>query len=457
MADVDFSKIHNEFLHLYHAYTDNTESPDMFHCWSGLSALSACLGKRVWLPHGIHKIYSNMYIVLSGPPGVRKSTAISWATHRLKNATNIAWAPDDTGGQRQGLIKALSQTKEQPDSETGKKTAAIAGAQSNPIELQKMLDGLSFDYPLREPEVLYGAFQELDSALGTSQRDLLTFFRIIWDSSRYTYQLRNEIIVLEEPVLSFISATTPENLAGCLPEGSFSSGFCSRVIFVYSDTKKARLPDPPPPDESLVRQVETVFSYAHTKLHGAVKVEKQAKTFIDELYMHSIDNVEDARFIHYLQRRQTHLIKTMITLAAGRQDRIITIQDALDAHYLLSVTEIDMPMALGEFGLSPTARAQQKILDCLRAKSNGVMKDLSVWAQLQRDVKLAEYKSAIDNLVNAGKIKKRKVKIGGIDTLIYIAVRKESEVIDAIYQRHRIQTETEKQQIATSTTKEVIG
>ena len=96
----------NKFLKLYLTYVEETESPRIFHIWAALSCISACLGRRAKFPFGIGPIYANSYIALVGPPATRKSTVTSIATKLLKAATTIRFAPDDTGGQRQGIITA---------------------------------------------------------------------------------------------------------------------------------------------------------------------------------------------------------------------------------------------------------------------------------------------------------------------------------------------------------------
>ncbi len=74
------------FIDSYLHYIGHSESPTTFQRWSIITALSAWLGKRFYLKHGHSQINSNMYVMLMGAAGTRKSTAIKVASKLLKKA-----------------------------------------------------------------------------------------------------------------------------------------------------------------------------------------------------------------------------------------------------------------------------------------------------------------------------------------------------------------------------------
>lgn len=68
------------FVDAYFEYAKDGYVPDKFHYWSGLSAVSAALERKVWLPWANKfDIFPNMYVLLVAGPGVGKSTAINIA------------------------------------------------------------------------------------------------------------------------------------------------------------------------------------------------------------------------------------------------------------------------------------------------------------------------------------------------------------------------------------------
>src|SRR5690349_22204716 len=89
----------HEFLESYLQYVRNTESPKLLHIWAALSAVSACLGRRCWFESG-KPVWPNQYVVFSGLPGGRKSSAIDFAVDLLKQVTSIRFSPDDTGDRK---------------------------------------------------------------------------------------------------------------------------------------------------------------------------------------------------------------------------------------------------------------------------------------------------------------------------------------------------------------------
>lgn len=84
-----------DWIDTYLEYTYNTESATIYHKYTGLSVISACLRKKVWLSIGRINIYSNMYVLLIGPPGgPRKSEAIASGLKFLHEIPDIRLSAD---------------------------------------------------------------------------------------------------------------------------------------------------------------------------------------------------------------------------------------------------------------------------------------------------------------------------------------------------------------------------
>ncbi len=401
-------KITNSFVQDYLEYAKETESPEIFHMWSGLSAISACLGQHVYTDFGLGPIHPNMYVVLVGPPGVRKSTAINWAKKRLKAAVNLEFAPTDTAGQRQGLMSAF--LKENPK-EDSKVDESIVKAFSD-INLfnqeETFLDmiGEVEDTRIRveDKETLYGMFNEFDSMIGQKQREMLTFLINLWDMERYVYRLAKTSTVLEQPMFSFLAATTPSSISESLPPGSGSSGFLSRLIFVFSEATKKKIADPQPPEQELCDLIEEHFSSIARNCRGCIKRTDKAKALLEEIYLESKSSIEDPRFIYYVQRRYTHLIKLCLLLAVARKSSVITPLDVEEGLILLEATEKEMHKALGQFGTTPIGLAQQEVLDMLDQGGHTTLKS-GLFSRMTSRFKIFEIEQAISNLITLGRIK----------------------------------------------------
>ena len=65
------------FLHNYNEFVKENEAHPTYHLFSGLVALSSIVSRRVWIAQGYFDVHPNLYVTLVGPPGNRKTTAMS--------------------------------------------------------------------------------------------------------------------------------------------------------------------------------------------------------------------------------------------------------------------------------------------------------------------------------------------------------------------------------------------
>ena len=70
----------------YIEYRAETEPPAIYHRWSMIASVAALLGRRFYIPFGSSHIYPNLYIMLIGGVGTRKSSAIKEATKLIGQA-----------------------------------------------------------------------------------------------------------------------------------------------------------------------------------------------------------------------------------------------------------------------------------------------------------------------------------------------------------------------------------
>src|SRR6476469_4766102 len=66
----------DDFFKEYLEYSSENEVPTFFHRWVAVVSLGALLGRQFSFSLGHFNIMPNMYAMLIGNPGTRKSTAI---------------------------------------------------------------------------------------------------------------------------------------------------------------------------------------------------------------------------------------------------------------------------------------------------------------------------------------------------------------------------------------------
>lgn len=418
--EFDFATSHPA-VRLYLQYIENTESPRIMHVWSFLSGISAAMGRRCWLEYGPEQIFPNMYVILTGPPAVRKSTAFKIMTKLLRKHTNVRFAPDDTGGQRQGLIAAMMNISDGKDedekkiisllTDMGKSGVSSDGAVTI-ADLSDRLDEVgNLCLDTRDPRTMFVAASELNSILGEGNTALLTFLQKMWDGDPYEYQLKASSHLLKDALLGMIGATTPSQLALAMPPEAVGQGFTSRAIFVFADKKHIRKIARPTLDLKAEEKLGEIFEKVSGHFDGPFHEDAVAATHLDKLYERGVV-IADPRFVHYADRRHTHLQKLCMALAASRGEQVIRDIDVNFADQLLLFTEEQMPEALGEYGMNKLGAAKQRLLDYLKTTTDPIPTNL-LYGLLSRDMSQMDFKHTIVELHNAGKLTQINVPVLG--------------------------------------------
>ena len=391
--------VNNEFLRKYLAYVEQTESPKLMHIWSAISAASACMGKHVHLPFGIGNIYPNIFVLLVGPPGTRKSQSIKYASKLIKSSTGVRFAPDDTGGQRQGLIAAIEGDMQLDDAEQELELMA------NAFKINDLSDVGRINVSTvngNDTHHIFACASEFGTFMGEGNVNMTRFLNKVWDGEDYHYKLKNTQKVLKDPLMTIVGGTTTSDIARILPTESIGQGFMSRWILVFAPQKAKKVARPKLNIE-LADWLKERFAWLHYDMHGEMTESPAAADMLNNLYETEEVNMQDSRFLYYSERRHTHLQKLCMIVAALRQSYEISVEDVEQANLLLSATEEYMPEALGEFGLSPVGAAKQKMVEFLQHTHEPITTSI-LWTVMQRDMKMSDFKSAIADLINSDKI-----------------------------------------------------
>lgn len=397
-------EFNSEFLNSYMTMVEDTESPRLFHVWSALSGLSSCLGRKCWFPFGPMTIFPNQYVALVGTPGTRKSTALGIMKRQLKKSTGVRFAPKDTAGQRQGLVSALAGPQASDKEFLDGVNLAIADDSLMGLSLEQVASiSNEVDEDDAETHMQFGKDKhhlmaiatELGQFIGQNNFAMLDFLGALWDGEDYEYQTKLGLTVLKDPLLNLLSATTPTSLNLAMPAAAGGQGFLSRMILVYGSKKYKSVPRPLEPDGDSVAQVRDGFNRAYYQLTGPFQETTQATSYCESLYECSLE-ITDPRFAYYQERRQDHLIKLAMALAASRGDITIVLEDYEEAHRILRATERGMPDALGEFGMNPLAALKQGMLEFIRSRGTITVEELRL--NFHRDSRATDFIEAVNDL-----------------------------------------------------------
>jgi ABC-type phosphonate transport system ATPase subunit len=88
------------FIESYLDFYADTEVPTIFNRWSAITGISALLGRQCWVEHGHNVIYPNMYVMLVGESGTRKSTAVGFSRKLLTDVGYKKFAAKKTSKEK---------------------------------------------------------------------------------------------------------------------------------------------------------------------------------------------------------------------------------------------------------------------------------------------------------------------------------------------------------------------
>lgn len=200
-----------EWLEAYVRYARSlTDAPLAFHVGGGLVALAGAVGSNLyWYGGGAREQWPNLYVLLIGPSGTRKSTSVDIPTNALKDAVPGTILDREFSPER--FIRNL---------------AAQPNSVLKESEFASLLERMKSNY-------MAGMKQRLTDLYDCQD----TYERVIQGVNG-----TGERIAIIRPALSIVAASTLEWLVDSLTETDMRSGFIPRFL-IFSATQKE--PEPP--------------------------------------------------------------------------------------------------------------------------------------------------------------------------------------------------------------------
>jgi len=370
------------FLKDYVRLSLETEIPDIFMFWCGLSTLSCALSRRVWIDMGQYIIYPNLYVVLvAGSGRCRKSTAISIAEKLLRTIE----PPVNIIAQKitpEALIETLRVVHTEDEKAFLRETCEgfiVAD------ELSTFLDRKSYE-----------------GGLGSL---LITLFDC---KEFFEYRTRGRgSEMLRSTCLGLLSASTLDWIRNAIPINAVGEGLTSRICFVYVD--KAPLPIAM---TSTTREKKLLYAgltrrlQEVSKIQGEVTLDDEARELYIETYNKFYMNssfYSEPLMSGYASRRHIHLLKLAMLFMVSESDELVLHRRHVTfANNILCQSEDDM----------------QKVVRLIASSDQGILVDL-ILNQVTRSKRIArtdllkglshrvgtrELSDLIETLVHTGQI-----------------------------------------------------
>jgi len=380
----------SNWLKAYTSYTRDSESPTSFHFWTGVSVLAGALRRRVWIDMKKFQWTPNFYIILVGPPGVAaKSTSISMGMRLLSKVPGVKFGPESMTWQ--ALAKDLEDAVEHVEYYNSAGVKELAKMSCLTIEITEL-----------------GTFLRLDDD------QLMSFLIRMWEGQRDTFRHKTKAsgnVEVDNPWLNIIGATTPAWMKENFPEAMIGGGLTSRVVFIYGDKKRLLIPYPdeviPPQEEAKLREDLVTDLVEISKLSGPYQLSPFAREWGRAWY--SDHNNPDLRPPHlasdryggYLARKQTHLHKFAIVLAAAKRNQLLIEEDDLrEADAIITDNEKDMLKVFQSIGVVTQSKHVQEIVSIVHF--NGFMTSKQLWSKSMNYMTLKEFEDAVKAAIHGG-------------------------------------------------------
>lgn len=339
-----------DFLRAYIEYSKYSEAPDKFHFWTGVSAVAGALRRKVHIDMGYFKWHPNFYIIFVAPPGiVSKSSTASIGMDLLKKVKGIKFGADATTWQ--ALAQTLAKSSEIYTTPEG--------------QLQTMCS-------------LTLVSSELGTLLNPSDNEMMDVLVSLWDGQEGTWSKATKTQGNDDitnPWINIIGCTTPAWIGQHVPEYIVGGGFTSRTIFVYADKKRRLVAYPNqqlPRDHEIFksRLIEDLTEIAN--MCGTFRLTPDAiaygEKWYEEHYTNPAPHLMNNRYGGYVARKQTHIHKLAMILAAARGNDLIITQEILEAaQEIVTATELDMPKVFAQIGADENARKITLVINHVRA------------------------------------------------------------------------------------------
>ena len=372
----------DDFFSLYLRYTAGNEAPTFFHRWSAIASIGALLGRNYSIAHGQFTVNPNIYCLLIGNAGTKKSTAIKIA-RKLVSLSGYEFLGPKKITKEKFFIK-------------------LAGQGQNPDDIleQNLFSNLNEDTVAQ----MFIAADEFNEFFGNDVMSFVSTLGDMWDwEGPYENEVKNSASsYLSNPTITILGGNTPTGFAEAFPPRIIGQGFFSRLLLVYAEPSGTKITWPRKPTQEETAEI-LEFLFRIRQLQATLDIPQTSKNLLEKIYL-TWKGVEDVRFESYCNRRFTHLLKLCLIHCAARLGQTLEEDDIVFANTVLTHTEHLMPKALGEFGKARNADVSHKLLQVIDASHSVInMKDL--WKHVHNDLEnMAQLGDLLRNLAAADKI-----------------------------------------------------
>jgi hypothetical protein len=383
------------FLENYELFSSGNEASPLFHTWSAINVLSAAVSRRIFFDQSYFKVYANMYVVLVGEPGDKKTTALSLARSMVQKTKRPIAPPSAT-------IEAITVLMSDENDKSECHITYVDGV------LPRHISHLSF----------YASEIVTMLSAGGNPQGLIEFFTDIYDREAFEVLTKNKgNDIIDCPYITILACMTPEQTGQLLKEKLITGGFSRRCVFVYGRSKADPIPRPKlhqyqiDAKNACLDHLEKIL-----KFKGEYTMTPGGEEFFDDWYnkKHAqLMKPNTAPFKNWLRSKDTMLIKLAMLLdCADGMTRQLDENLLARGVEMLDSTEKDLHRVFAGSGTNPQAELASKMLARIEATAGGKMSAKALLHVSFSEGSEDEQAKALDYLIRTGQVRKANTQEG---------------------------------------------
>lgn len=388
MARRNFS----DWLQAFMEWGSYGEAPLKILFWTGVSTVAGALRRRVWIDQKFFEWVPNFYIVIVAPPGiVTKTTTANIGMNLLREVPGIKFGPDVVTWQ--SLIQSLAQSGE-----------GVLDPESPEVF-----------HPMSAVTI---AVDEFGTFFNPENSEMVDVLVSLWDGKRGVFHKSTKTAGsdrIENPWVNIIGCTTPEWIAGRFPQYLVGGGFTSRCVFLFADAKRQFVPYvdeavPAGHDEMRKRLIADLEQIS--LMFGAYQISPEARdwgrAWYESHWKPGVHHMHAEQYAGYLARKQTHIHKLAMVLAAARSDDLVISLDVLKvAEQMVTAVEQDMPKVFARIGQNDLTRGAATIVSTVDRAGKITKADL--FKMLFRTMSFRDFDAALTAAQQANHVEVRQL------------------------------------------------
>lgn len=373
----------SNFIANFLKFAEGSETPELYDLWSALTTLSSIVSRRVWINQGYFTIYPNLYVVLVGAPGGRKTTSMNMTKDMLRELQDIPFA-------------ATAMTKE-----------ALCRYMATQCQKKFTLpDGKEKTYT---PITL--CLTELSHFLGVNSAHMIDFLTTIYDQEIYDAKTKNKgDDIIPGPYLTILACTTPSNITRYLKEDVISGGFSRRTLFAFELEDGEPVPFPEITSEAQ-RAWDDCIAWGRelSTVSGEFKWTPSAISWYQEFYVklfYSMKDNTDIMTRGYYRSKHIQLLKIAMLFALSEDtDLLLNDMHLQISEEALRKLEVNMHKVFEGMGRNELSAIAARMVETI-TMAGGEISEKKVLSIMYREADTRELYGIMSHLVETGKLKR---------------------------------------------------